>query len=161
MHPNEQLLERFYAAFAERDHATMQACYSPDVRFKDGAFEVSGKRAHAMWHMLCENSTDLRVTSSDYVANDRAGSAKWEAKYTLSATGRPVHNIIESVFTFKDGLIDSHLDTFNMWRWSRQALGPVGLLLGWSPMVKAKVQAMAAKGLDAFIAQHPEYSPQP
>ena len=45
-------------------------------------------------------------------------------------TGRPVHNIIDAQFTFRDGLIVTHIDTFNLWRWSRMALGPKAVALG-------------------------------
>jgi len=33
-----ELIERFYAAFARRDGAGMEACYAPDVRFSDPVF---------------------------------------------------------------------------------------------------------------------------
>jgi hypothetical protein len=35
---NEALIERFYAAFARRDGAEMEACYRPDVHFSDPVF---------------------------------------------------------------------------------------------------------------------------
>jgi ketosteroid isomerase-like protein len=38
MHPNAALIERFYAAFAARDAAGMQACHYPDIVFSDPAF---------------------------------------------------------------------------------------------------------------------------
>ena len=33
MHPNAQLIERFYTALGQRDSATMGACYTDDVVF--------------------------------------------------------------------------------------------------------------------------------
>ena len=78
------------------------------------------------------------------------------AEYTLSQTGRAVHNVIEAAFTFEDGRIRTHRDTFDFWRWSRQALGAPGLVLGWTPWLRRKVSAEATKGLDAYIARHPE-----
>ncbi|MOA55161.1 hypothetical protein D3C78_1789040 [compost metagenome] len=50
----------------------------------------------------------------------------------------------------RDGLICQHDDTFDLWRWSRQALGVPGMLLGWSPLVQNKVRLQAFKGLRAF-----------
>jgi len=32
-------------------------------------------------------------------------------------------------------------------------LGPSGLLLGWTPMLRGKVRAQAAQALDRFIAR--------
>jgi ketosteroid isomerase-like protein len=157
MHPNAELIQRFYEAFAARDHAGMRACYAPDVRFTDEVFTLAGMRAHAMWHMLCENATDLAVTFRDIDADEHSGRAHWEAIYTFSQTGRRVHNILDATFTFDDGLIHTHRDRFDLWRWSRMALGPVGLALGWSPVVRGKVRAMAARSLDAFVGKHAEY----
>src|SRR5437868_888017 len=85
-----------------------------------------------------------RRDHSKVVADDSAGSAHWEARYTFSTTGRFVHNIIDAKFTFRDGKIASHTDSFDFWRWSRQALGGAGLVLGWSPMLRNKVRATAA-----------------
>jgi len=64
-----------------------------------------------------------------------------------------VHNIIDAQFTFRDGLIASHRDRFDFWSWSRQALGAPGLLLGWTPALRRKVQARAAANLKAFRSQ--------
>lgn len=50
-----------------------------------------------------------------------------------------------------DGKIIQHHDDFNFWKWSVMALGPIGLTLGWSPLVKNKVQMQAAKNLETFI----------
>ena len=43
MHPNAQLIETFYNAFAVRDHAAMTACYQPNVAFSDEVFTLKGK----------------------------------------------------------------------------------------------------------------------
>ena len=152
MHPNEALLRRFYESFARLDGEAMAACYAPDVRFSDPVFpDLQGDRAGAMWKMLTGRAKDLKVEASGFRADDRTGEAHWEAWYSFSATGRKVHNIIDARFEFRDGLIVRHDDTFDFWRWSRQALGVPGVLLGWSPMLRNKVRAQAAKGLDLFL----------
>ena len=154
-HPNAALLERFYAAFARRDGAAMAACYAPGARFTDPVFDVSGGEVGAMWSMLCERATDLRVEWRVVRADESHGSAHWEPRYTFSATGRPVHNVIDADFTFAAGRIVRHVDTFDLWRWSRMALGAKGLLLGWSPLVRNAVRQQARRGLDAWISRHP------
>ena len=157
MEENKNLIQTFYTAFQQRDYATMNACYAADITFSDPVFTyLQGKRAKAMWHMLCERGEDLQVTFRDIRANETSGSAHWEATYTFS-TGRKVHNVIEAEFQFQNGKIISHQDTFDLWRWTRMALGLSGVLLGWSLAVKNKVRATAVKSLDAFIAKHPEY----
>jgi ketosteroid isomerase-like protein len=154
MHPNAALIERFYLAFQQRDGAAMASCYSPDARFEDPAFgELRGAEIGAMWTMLCERAKDFSLEYSDIEADELTGRAHWEARYTFSASGRSVHNRISASFRFDNGLIADHRDRFDMWRWTSQALGPIGLLLGWSPLLKAKVRKQARAGLTAWIAR--------
>jgi ketosteroid isomerase-like protein len=151
MNPSIDLVNRFYAAFAQRDWRTMAACYHPDVHFSDEVFDLHGRDAGEMWHMLAERGRDLTLQWRDvHERADGSVTAHWDAHYTFSATGRAVHNAIDAQFTLRDGLIVRHVDRFDFWRWSRQALGVPGWLLGWTPLLKAKVRAQAAKGLAAF-----------
>ncbi len=62
-----------------------------------------------------------------------------------------MHNIIDAEFEFRDGLILRHIDRFDFYRWSRQALGLPGLLFGWTDKLRAKVKGTAASGLQEFI----------
>jgi hypothetical protein len=146
-------VERLYRAFQQRDGAAMAACYHPSATFRDPVFELAGERIGAMWKMLTSRSTDLRVEFSNVRADASDGSADWQAWYTFTSSGRPVHNIIHADFRLADGLITRHVDSFDFWRWSRQALGPAGLLLGWSPIVRRKVQAQAVQALDRFMSR--------
>jgi ketosteroid isomerase-like protein len=151
---NEQLIQRFYAAFQQRDANAMVACYAPGVEFSDPVFPaLKGARAGAMWQMLCARGKDLRIEFRDVRADDRTGSAHWDAWYSFSATGRKVHNSIDATFEFADGRIVKHTDRFDLHRWAGQALGPAGKLLGWTPMVQNKIRSMAAKGLDDYLAK--------
>lgn len=151
---NRALIERFYRALQQRDGAAMAACYRAEATFRDPVFELDGARIGAMWKMLTSRGAGLRVEFGNVAADATSGGADWQAWYTFSATGRPVHNIISAHFRFADGLIAEHVDTFDFWRWSRQALGPVGALLGWSPPIRAKVRGEAARALDRFISAH-------
>ncbi len=151
MHKNEQLIRRFYESFQRRDARGMAACYHREVEFSDNAFgPLKGDRARAMWAMLCEGGKDLKIEFRDLRADDRTGSAHWEAWYTFSATGRKVHNIIEARFEFRDGLIVRHADGFDFHRWAGQALGFMGRLLGGTAFLQNKVRGMALKRLDKF-----------
>lgn len=147
------VIERFYGAFAERDGDTMAACYLPDARFEDPAFgELNGVEAGAMWRMLTGRATDLRVELAEHRVDAATGSARWIARYTFTQTGRPVANDVRATFRFGDGgLIAEHVDAFSFWIWSRQALGPPGLALGWTPLLRAKVRRTARAGLEAYM----------
>lgn len=149
--PTETLIDRFYEAFARRDGAAMAACYAPDVRFSDPVFpDLRGESAGAMWRMLTEQGKDLEIELLEREVGDERGTAHWLARYTFSQTGRPVVNDVRASFRFAGGLIVEHQDRFDFHRWARQALGPVGLLLGWTPLVRFAVRRRAAGALEEF-----------
>ena len=156
---NTALVERFYAAFAALDGAAMQACYREDASFTDPVFTLQGRaQIGGMWRMLCsatrEKGRDVwKLDLGDFSADALSGRAHWEAHYRFSATGKLVHNIVDAQFVFRDGLIERHADHFDFWRWSRQALGVSGTLLGWSPWLRNQVRARAAGNLAAFMAK--------
>lgn len=153
MHPNAQLIEKFYTAFQSRNADGMCACYHPEVTFTDPAFgTLRGAQATAMWQMLCGRGKDLQITFSNIFADDARGSAHWEAKYTFSKSRHSVHNIIEAEFVFKDGLIFQHTDRFNLWKWSSMALGVTGTLLGWTPFIQSAIRKNARKQLEKFMS---------
>lgn len=157
MHSNGKLIEKFYSSFGRRDHDGMIACYAPTITFDDPVFSLQGKQVGAMWHMLCEGGSDLEITFRNIEADDQHGRAHWEARYTFASSRRKVHNIIDAEFIFLNGAIVQHRDHFNFWRWARMALGPIGLALGWTPMLQQRVQQTAQDRLDRFIASHPQY----
>src|SRR3954466_10224568 len=97
------LLERFYAAFAQRDAATMAACYHANAHFHDPVFELDGERIGRMWKMLCSRGADLRIEYANVHADAACGAVDWQAWYSFSATGRAVHNIVHARFRFADG----------------------------------------------------------
>ncbi len=147
------LITRFYEAFQRLDAEAMVACYSDDIVFSDPAFgTLRGKDAGDMWRMLTTRAKDFSLTFDSVSADERSGAAHWVATYLFSQTGRTVVNDIQARFVFRDDKICEHHDSFDLWRWSRQALGTTGLLLGWTPMVQGKVRQQALKGLRAFQA---------
>lgn len=151
MHPNAELLTRFYSAFQRRDAEAMAACYHPEVRFSDPVFpDLRGREAGDMWRMLTGRAKDFSLVFDGIEADATQGRAHWVATYIFTGTGRQVVNDIQARFKFRDGLIAEHRDSFDLYRWSRQALGLKGLLLGWTPLVHNAVRQQAAKGLAAF-----------
>jgi ketosteroid isomerase-like protein len=148
----DELIERFYSAFNAHDGDAMAACYAPDAHFSDPVFtDLRGAEPGAMWKMLTARATDLTVQLAEHEASGDNGTAHWIAHYTFR-TGRKVVNDIHAHFLFRDGLIAEHKDDFSFYAWSRQALGPPGLLLGWTPVLKGKVRKEARAGLDEFMA---------
>jgi limonene-1,2-epoxide hydrolase len=147
------IITKFYTAFENLDVDTMVSCYHNDVHFEDPAFgTLKGERAKNMWRMLLgtRKGNDFKVDFSDIKVTDSNGSAHWEAIYEFSKTGRTVHNKIDAKFRLKDGLIIEHIDHFNMYAWSKQALGGSAYLIGWTGFFKKKLQEQTNKLLSQF-----------
>jgi hypothetical protein len=103
--------------------------------------------------MLTGQAKDLSVELLEHAADDDRGSARWLARYTFTRTGRLVVNDVRARFVFDgNGLIADHTDEFSFHRWARQALGPPGLLLGWTPLLRAATRRQARASLDQFMA---------
>lgn len=154
MHPNEHLIRQLYEAFQRGDPDAMATCYLPDATFSDGAFpHLEGPEIGAMWRMLLRRGAIERMIFTDIRADETSGSGHWEAWYTFA--GRPVHNQIDSRFTFFDGLIASHHDQFDFARWSGQALGLPGKVFGRLPgtqfVLRRIVQRRARRRLAVFM----------
>ena len=160
MHPNQNRLVNFYAAFARLDADAMAAFYEPNAQFDDEVFSLHGHEAiNGMWRMLCEatqakNRDDWKLTCRSVEAGHTTGKAQWESDYRFSASGRKVHCVVNSEFEFNDaGLITRHRDRFDFWSWSRKALGVPGLVLGWTPFFRRMVRTQAAANLEKYLAK--------
>ena len=151
---NEATIRKLYAGLDTHDGEAMASCYTTDASFSDPVFpDLTGAQAGDMWRMLTARATDLSVELPEAKADAEAGAARWIASYTFGATGRHVVNRVRSDFRFDDvGLITEQRDDFPFWRWSRQALGPAGLVLGWTPMLRSKLRSSAAAELARFRA---------
>jgi len=153
MNANEALITKFYSAFQKLDYATMQSCYSEGAVFNDPAFGIlEGDEVRAMWEMLCKNAKDFKLSFSNIqLLDDEYCTCNWTANYIFSRTGRKVTNNIKAHMRIQEGLITEHTDQFDIWKWSRQALGLSGTLLGWSNFMKVKIRKMARKNLQKFM----------
>ena len=152
MNPNERLILKFYTAFANADAKTMCECYHSDIQFQDSAFGILKENdACQMWNMLIEKSKgNIKIEFSDIKADDFTGTAKWIATYNFSKTNRKVVNVIQAQFQFKDNLIIRHTDYFDIWEWSKQALGFKGILLGWTGFLQNQIQKQALASLKNY-----------
>ena len=147
------IIEKFYDAFTHLDAERMVQWYHDDITFEDPAFGVlRGEEAKNMWRMLClsQKGKGFKVITSNIEYTPESGKARWEAYYTLTKTGRKVHNIINATFKFKDGKIINHVDKFSLYRWSKQAMGFKGFLVGWTAFFKKKLNKQTRFLLSEF-----------
>ncbi|OOG69953.1 nuclear transport factor 2 family protein [Flavobacterium sp. A45] len=152
MNSNEQLIFKFYTAFAKADTKTMCECYHANIQFQDPAFGIlKDNDVCKMWNMLIDKSKgNIKIEFSDVKADDYSGTAKWIATYNFSKTNRKVVNVIYAQFQFKDNLIIRHTDNFDLWKWSKQALGFKGLLLGWTGFMQKQIQKQVIFSLNNY-----------
>jgi ketosteroid isomerase-like protein len=153
---NKLLIDHFYAAFARGDAEQMVGCYHDEIEFRDPVFgKLKGEAAKNMWRMLLGRNKNITVLFDRVTANHNTGAANWQAEYVFGPTGRKVINKIHAQFLFENGRIIRHTDEFNLWKWSRQAMGWKGYLLGWTPFMQNKIKEGAGKSLASFMKQIP------
>lgn len=153
MQTNADIIAKFYTAFQQLDHATMNSCYSDDIVFSDPAFGLlRGDEVKCMWEMLCRNAKDFTLAYSNIqLLDEEYATCNWTASYTFSKTGRRVVNNIKAFLRLKDGKIIEHSDAFKLSKWASQALGWKGALFGWMGWMKRKIQKNARANLVAFM----------
>jgi ketosteroid isomerase-like protein len=150
---NQQLIEHFYSSFAKGDIEAMVTCYAPTCTFEDPAFgKLTNEQVGNMWRMLHQSSKgQLKVVFSNVHEIDaNTVKANWQANYVFSQTGRSVENKISATFIIKEGKIINHIDSFNLWSWSKQALGTTGHLIGWTGFFKKGLQKKTGSLLKKF-----------
>lgn len=150
---NNKLIENFYNSFSSGDVKGMIACYHKNVIFKDPVFgTLKGEKAIKMWKMLLSKRTKTtKISFSNITATEDKGSANWKAEYLYGEKKRKVINNVTANFKFEDGKIIEHIDTFNLWKWTQQAIGTAGYLIGWTPFMKNKIQNTTKEQLENFM----------
>ena len=153
---SKETMQKFYDAFKTHDASKMAELYHQDATFNDPVFKnLNQKEAQGMWRMLIERSNGHLAIEYHSLAGDaEMAQCTWEATYLFSKTKREVHNIIHATMEFKDGLIIRHTDHFDLWKWSRMALGTSGALLGWTPLIKNKIRNMAMTSLKDYLEKN-------
>jgi len=152
MNNNEELIQNFYDAFARLDYEAMKDCYSANPIFNDPVFGViQGNEVKAMWEMLCKNARDFKLQVEKIEVDEEYGTCNWTAMYTFSKTGNKVINYVKAHMRIENGKITEHTDEFDIYKWSRQALGVTGVLLGWSGYIKNKIRHEAKTNLYKFM----------
>lgn len=153
MSVNTETIQRFYSAFQQRDHQTMNACYGKEIVFSDPAFGILyDDQVRNMWEMLCHQAKDLTIRFSDIEELDEEyATCQWVATYTFSKTGKRVENHIKAFMRFREGKIIEHSDAFKLSKWASQALGWKGFLFGWSGFLQRRIQKNAVSSLQHFM----------
>ena len=131
----------------------MNALYKPGIDgiFNDPVFQnLNTHEVQSMWSMLLRASKDLATTYKIVEVTDTSATVDWEAHYTYSTTGRKVVNNVRLVLQIENGLIFKQIDTFDLSKWTGQALPPVvAQLFAWFPDLT--IRKLAKKTLNGYI----------
>jgi ketosteroid isomerase-like protein len=138
---DKEIVEHFYQAFQNLDTERMVSFYDENIEFNDPVFgTLIGNDAKDMWRFLIERSKgDLKVNYSDIHEKNGKCYAYWEAKYHFSKTKRAVHNKVNAEIEIIDGKIVRHTDSFNFYRCSQMAFGPIAYMIGFTSFFKNKI----------------------
>lgn len=154
-----ETLQKFSQHLSNLDADALVQLYHNDVIFEDPAFgRIKGERVKDMWRLLLGRKveTKLEINVIDVQSDGLTGTASWEAKYLFNVTGRKVHNKITSTFELMDGLIIKQDDKFDLYKWSKQAMGMTGTIVGWTKFFQHNLQGKTEYMLDNFIAKKEE-----
>jgi hypothetical protein len=147
MHPHETLLRRLFDRLAARDAEGADSCYHAEVFLTNPLFaRLRGADALRLWRLVFEEASDWRLEARAISADEDGGRAEWSATYTLG--GRRFATEGRSLFAFREGLVCRHYDAFSLWRWIAQAIGPMGVALGWFGPVRWAVRQRLARRLE-------------
>ena len=146
-------MEKLYHSFSIGDPIGMKDCYHNNSMFQDPVFGVlKGDRVGYMWEMLLsKKEAELKIIYNIIEVDDRHARVHWIATYYYGPRKRKVINNVTANFEFSEGKISRHIDDFNLWTWSKQALGISGYLLGWSSYMKEQIQNKTREFLNSFI----------
>lgn len=148
----QDIVVEFYKAFQKADSKSMNLLYHNDLRFHDPVFgELDYQETTAMWQMLCSANQTLTIDFSINDATKNEVRVRWEARYHFGKKKRPVHNIISTHMVVEEQRIKYHTDSFNLYRWTRQAIGWPGAMFGWAPFFKRKIRKMSRNYLQSYM----------
>ena len=149
----KETADKFYASFSQGNANEMLKLYHPEIEFADPAFgTLKAEKAHAMWRMLLSSKqAQLKISYTIIDYSDTQVKVNWIADYYFGPKKRKVKNNVIADLTFQDGKVIKHTDSFDLWKWSRQALGISGFLPGWSGFLKRKIQERTNKRLINYM----------
>lgn len=150
---NDAVVHDLMAALARHDVEGLERCYHPDVSYGDPMFpELEGRdRVLALWRMVFDRTTGLRVAHRAVTTDKYRGSAACVFTYVIAESGREIETRTEALFHFEDGLIVRHHNEYDFRHWSKVVLGrPTGLISGWTPRLRDSIRSGARKALQAY-----------
>lgn len=152
---HQELLEHFYHSFKYKKVDDMLACYHNEIEFTDPAFgTLKSDEVKNMWRMQLGRSTPLTMDYHNISADALKGSAHWTASYIFTKTNRPVINNVTGHFEFRDGKIIKHVDSFDLHRWAKQALGYKSTILHTFGLLEISIQRKSKQALKDYMKKN-------
>lgn len=146
-----EVVREFFDAFSnadakayERDMATLERLYAPDVKWKDTIFRFDDRAGTmGMWRILLARGADSKFSYRILSTDGDKVTVNWLADYKVF--GRPVHNDVMATLVVRNGRIVAHEDVYSWEKWARQAF-PLGGVSNIFP-----VKQIIMGGLNLFL----------
>ncbi|MFA5899664.1 MAG: nuclear transport factor 2 family protein [Hyphomicrobium sp.] len=134
--------EGLFLALRRRDATGVAACYDQDAVFSSPIIgDVRGADVEALWRAIFAATCDSTLSFTIVDLGLTSARVEGIAKYSLLASGRSVTSRFNSALHIRDLRVMQHDDNFDAWAWASMALGPTGLLLGWSKAWRRRMVA--------------------
>jgi hypothetical protein len=155
---DRETIYHLYNCLQDRNIDGMLSCYHPNVVFHDPVFgELKRERLFYMWRMLLSRmGSNAKIEIQNVYALNKKATCSWSADYEYGRSKKKIHNEINSNFKFEGNRIISQSDSFDLYKWSKQANGLVGFLFGWTPTMQNMIVKQSNQFLDYYISKHPE-----
>lgn len=155
MHPNEDLIHRFFRAMQKHDLSSALLCYHNDITYEDDLFrELKQNDVVKMWEMRMAENPDWEIEYRDVEASAVWGRAYWTLVYGKTKSGKRKRRHIVARFTFLDEKILYHSDAFNLYNWVTENRGAWWRVLVWFSPFRYFLRAGAHRKLQQFKDQY-------
>jgi hypothetical protein len=151
-------IETYFDAFSKGDYRTMRSLCDPKITFNDPVYtSLQGKSVFALHHFMAERRICPTITIRSISEKGNRVKVKWTNEYEYATYKTHISIDVRSIFHFEHTSIISQTDQYNLWKWSKMALGFTGTYLGWTPMFRSTLRRSSQQSLATFIQKHPQY----
>ncbi|RKR82268.1 SnoaL-like protein [Mucilaginibacter gracilis] len=153
MYSNEKLILDFYDNLRKGDVKKIGNFYAKNATFRDPIFiSLNASQASAMWAMVVKEK-DFQIDIKKIDISDRFLTADCTLIWTCE-NGKKVLNDITSRFAFNtDGKILLHSNHFDVYKLVKQTTGTIGVLFGWTKVLRNRTRRLAAEKLNYFMKE--------
>lgn len=141
------VVNRFFESYQRSDWQSMARCYHDKASFSDPIYpDLREENIVYLWFSRLSKHQSIDLQYRVVFADERKAQVEWTAISPFNGKAVKIEGL--STFALWDETIVRHVDEFSFVKWSRQAQGLKGWLLGGSRFYQARVQRSARSQLE-------------